>query len=75
MNHEILRGRVEAACQKIAEYGVEGCEDKEIILACFGMVMFNGIESLRKSLNRTAWAVSMIGVTAIISILLAVLLG
>ena len=75
MNHEILRKAVEKACSKIAESGTEGVEDKDVTLACFGMLMFNGIESLRKTISKAAWIVVSCTVSAVIAILLAVLLG
>ena len=73
MDHELLRSRVEEACNKIATYGIEGCEDKEVTLACFGLLMFNGIESLRKAFNRAVWMLVSIGLSAMIAIVLALL--
>lgn len=74
MNHEILRSAVEEACIKIAQCGISGCDDKEVTLACFGMLMFNGIDSLRKSFSRAVWMLTGIGLSAVIAIVLAVVL-
>lgn len=70
MNHEILRSRVDEACEKIAEYGIEGCDEKEVVLACFGMLMFNGIESLKKTINRAVWGFVSSLVTTLVAIIL-----
>jgi len=70
MNHEILRGRVEEACNKIADNGIEGVDDKEVTLACFGMLMFNGFESIQKTMNRATF--TFVGTT--ISTLIAIIL-
>jgi hypothetical protein len=69
MDHGILKKRVEEACDKIAKDGIERCDDKDVILACFGMLMFNGIESLKKIM----WTACGIGISIIISIALAVI--
>lgn len=81
MNHDILKVRVEEACKKIADSGVEGVDDKEVVLACFGMMMFNGLEHLSKdlkdlkmTLNRTAWAISSLVISTLIAIVLALLI-
>lgn len=73
MNHEVLRARVEEACNKIADYGIEGCDDKEVVLACFGMLMFNGFESLKKTINRSVWAFIGSLVTTLIAIILVLI--
>ena len=74
MNHDILRGRIEEACDNIAEYGIEGVSDKEVTLACFGLLMFNGIDSLKKVITKSVIAICTLLAGALIAILLAVLL-
>jgi len=73
MNHEILRSRVEEACEKIANYGIEGCDDKEVVLACFGMLMFNGFESLKKSINKAVWTFVGCLISTLVSIILVLI--
>ena len=75
MNHEILRGRVEEACNKIADHGIEGCDEKEVVLACFGMLMFNGIDDLKRTVTRAMWMGLAIGLSAVVSIVIAVVLA
>lgn len=70
MDHGILKIRIEEACNKIANEGIEGCDDKDVTLACFGMLMFNGIESLKKAM----WAAFSVGIAVIISIAIAAVL-
>jgi hypothetical protein len=73
MNHEMLRARVEEACQKISNYGIEGCEDREVTLACFGMLMFNGFDSIKKALNRAAWVFVSTLITTLVAIIIALI--
>lgn len=73
MNHDILKSAVEEACNKLAEEGTNGCDTKEVVLACFGMLMFNGIDSLKKTVNRAVWKVVGVGTSILVAIILTLI--
>ena len=82
MENEILKAKFEEACKKLAEKGIEGSTDKEVTLVCFGTLMFNGIDSLEKSVNKlrgsltkAMWTVVGVGVSALIAIVIQLLVG
>ncbi len=80
MDDRILESMVDKACNNLAEHGIDSVTDKDVVLACFGAMAFNGLAGIKKELMETRqliWKVAQIGLsvmlTAVVSIILTVI--
>jgi hypothetical protein len=51
MDHEFLKRQVEEACDKLVNDGIDRCSDKDVTLACFGLLAFNGLSGIQQELS------------------------
>jgi hypothetical protein len=73
MDHSILESRVQEAVDKIASHGIEGVSEKEVVLACFGLVMFNGLETLNKTIKQSTWTIVGVAISTLIAIIVTLI--
>jgi len=78
INDSILESWVRNSLDKIAEYGVDACSDKDITLACFGALAYSGLTGIREELiglRSFGWKILIASVSTCITTLIAIILA